>query len=297
MRSHRAFSTDQRGGRGSPLVAAFIERSTATPVSAWDVIRDRVSALQQGVYGENVDGFLMNCARARNVVEIVKRDDIGCDGFIEPVEPSCIAKGYRVVLRTGAPPARRRFTLAHEICHTFFYETVPALKLAATQDDPFEEALCNYGAGCLLMPERVIRDSVLANRPCLDSLDRLCNQFRVSREAMILRLRQLRLWTCEYSLWHAMTDGRFVIDRAYGRTRIAWNWAETSVLERAWRSRRLCRGEAILWRETTKGLATRTVHYEVRRRGESVVALWDDVRLFEEQPPLFSDAQSDAAAG
>jgi Zn-dependent peptidase ImmA (M78 family) len=32
------------------------------------------------------------------------------------------------VLDGATPTVRQRFTIAHEICHTFFYEIVPELK-------------------------------------------------------------------------------------------------------------------------------------------------------------------------
>jgi hypothetical protein len=294
MRSHRAFSISNDSEQASPLITAFLDRVGGASSSPWDVIRDLVSALEQGRSHESVDEFLTRCARLRNIVDIQDQDELGCDGFIEPIAASSISEGFRVVLRQGAPHTRRRFTLAHEICHTFFYEAAPELKLAGAHPDPFEEALCNHGAGCLLMPEAAIRESVLANCPCLDSLDRFCDLFKVSREAMVLRLRGLRLWTCEYSLWHLMTDGQFVIDKTYGRSRIGWNWEDALVLAKAWRSRRVCRGETTLWRETKSGRATRTVHYEVRRRGDIVVSLWDDCDLYEERPPLFERETEDA---
>ncbi len=148
--------------------------------------------------------------------------------WIEPLGAS-LANGFRVVLRKGAPNSRQRFTVAHEICHTFFYEAAPELKLGANHEDPFEEALCNYGASCLLMPEDVIRPNALVSNPCLASLETLSQLFAVSHEAMIVRLRDLGLWRCEYSLWHRMTTGEFAIERLYGWPRINWNWADVSL--------------------------------------------------------------------
>ena len=79
--------------------------------------------------------------------------------------------------------------------------------------DSIEEALCNLGAACLLMPEAAVRESDAVIRPCLVSLETLCEQFKVSHEAMILRLRSLGLWKCEYSRWYKMTSGEFTLDR------------------------------------------------------------------------------------
>jgi hypothetical protein len=52
---------------------------------------------------------------------------------------------------------RRRFTLAHEICHTLFFEQSPGKSLRRrriSEDDL--EALCNIGAGWLLLPDDAI---------------------------------------------------------------------------------------------------------------------------------------------
>jgi hypothetical protein len=288
MRSHRAFSTNSNGSQISQLVAAFGEQTSDPSASAWDVIRERVLALQREASLGIADDVLMKCARLRNIVAIEEQQGIRSDGFIEPLGSS-FANGFRVVLREGAPSSRKRFTLAHEICHTFFYEAAPELKFSACHEDSLEEALCNYGAGCLLIPETAIRESDLALRPCLPSLERLCDLFKVSQETMVVRLRSLGLWKCEYSLWHRMTDGGFVIDRLYGLKRIAWNWLDNFVLQKAWSSGRLHRGKTVLWWETSAGYSTgKSVHYEIKRRGDSLIALWDEQELYEQRPPLLA---------
>jgi hypothetical protein len=289
MRSYRAFSTNGRDSQVSPLVTAFTERTSDRPASAWDVIRERVLALQrEASLGSPAGDVLINCARLRNIVTIEEQKGLSSDGFIEPLGSS-LANGFRVVLREGVPSSRQRFTLAHEICHTFFYEAAPELKFSAYKEDSLEEALCNYGASCLLVPESALRESSLALRPCLPSLETLCHIFKVSHETMVVRLRSLGLWKCEYSLWHKMTGGEFVIDKLYGWKRIDWNWSDPVVLDKAWCSGRLHRGETVLWWETSAGYSTgKSVHYEIKRRGDLLVALWDERKLYERLPPLLS---------
>ena len=65
------------------------------------------------------------------------------------------------------PQTRVRFTIAHEICHTFFYEIVPELKFVSHPTDPAEERLCNAGAAALLMPNY---DVVRATRKVTPSI-------------------------------------------------------------------------------------------------------------------------------
>jgi hypothetical protein len=286
VRSHRVFSTSPKGNQASPLIVAFLERTGGLSASAWHIIRDRVSALEQQVSQDGLDDILTTCARLRNIHVIEEEEGLNSDGFIEPLGSSN-ADGFRVVLRKGVPNARRRFTLAHEICHTFFYEAVPELKFSAGQENRFEEALCNYGAGCLLISETALRETALALRPCLASLETLSELFKVSQETMMVRLRDLGLWRCDYSLWHKMTNGGFVIERLYAWDRIDWNWSDSDVLERAWCSGRLHRGETLLWWETTGGCSTgKVVHYELKRRGDGLIALWDERNLYEQRPPL-----------
>ena len=47
---------------------------------------------------------------------------------------------------------RMRFTIAHELCHTYFYELVPELKFCDHGPNDEEEAICNQGAAALLIP-------------------------------------------------------------------------------------------------------------------------------------------------
>jgi IrrE N-terminal-like domain len=266
-----------------------MERTSDRSASAWDVIRERVLALQcEASFGSPAGDILLNCARLRNIVTIEEQEGLSSDGFIEPLGSS-LANGFRVVLRKDVPSSRQRFTLAHEICHTFFYEAAPELKFSVYKEDSFEEALCNYGASCLLVPESALRESSLALRPCLPSLETLSDIFKVSHETMVVRLRSLGLWKCEYSLWHKMTGGEFVIDKLYGWKRIDWNWSDPVVLHKAWCSGRLHRGETVLWWETSAGYSTgKSVHYEIKRRGDLLVALWDERKLYERLPPLLT---------
>jgi Zn-dependent peptidase ImmA (M78 family) len=56
--------------------------------------------------------------------------ELNCDGLIEPLGKT-FADGFRIKLNKTTPPVRSRFTLVHEICHTFFYQLVPEIKVPA----------------------------------------------------------------------------------------------------------------------------------------------------------------------
>jgi len=74
------------------------------------------------------------------------------DGSLEPLGKG-FDQGFKLTLNARSPKNRVRFTQAHELCHTFFYQYVPEIKFRPHLEDPGEEQLCNFGAAELLMPE------------------------------------------------------------------------------------------------------------------------------------------------
>jgi hypothetical protein len=112
------------------------------------------------------------------------------DGELVPRET-----GFLVRLRSGLSERRRRFALAHEVCHTFFYQggrhevaILDTIELAA------EERICNRFAGALLIPEEPLSYFLQQASRCephgfLDQLAHISGRFRVSVEALIARFR------------------------------------------------------------------------------------------------------------
>jgi len=91
-------------------------------------------------------------------------------------------------------PNRMRFTIAHELIHTFFFELssdAPRNRVKVTSDKDHDqlERLCDFGAGLLLMPSRRI-GPLLDREPQIspDSLRRLAQHFAVSLDALLIRL-------------------------------------------------------------------------------------------------------------
>ena len=151
---------------------------------------------------------LQRFVRDRNVRETQIVSDLPCDGLIEPLGTAYDA-GFRMRLNKNAAGVRRTFTIAHELCHTFFYELVPDLKFVAHKTDEAEERLCNVGAATLLIPAGSIRRAAARLPICLESLDVLAAKYDVSLATMAIRLRSLEVWKSELSLWRRMTNGRF----------------------------------------------------------------------------------------
>jgi len=71
-------------------------------------------------------------------------------------------------------------TIAHEACHTFFYELVPELKFIPHERDEDEERLCNWGAAALLMPASSLRRRMKNVAVNLESLDAIAAEYAVS---------------------------------------------------------------------------------------------------------------------
>src|SRR5258708_31189739 len=159
-------------------------------------------------------------------------EDIRADGALEPLG-AMYTHGFNILLRRQHG-RRRRFTLAHEICHTFFYESAPELKFTQRAPDPTEESLCDLGAAELLMPTTTVQREAMPLPVCIESLSLLAARFAVSVSAMFIRLHSMGLWKCVLSEWTRTTNGNFALSRIYGGKRVPWEWADESAPRKAW---------------------------------------------------------------
>jgi IrrE N-terminal-like domain len=89
---------------------------------------------------------------------------------------------------------RQRFALAHEIIHTFFYDTStdPPLLMKKLPKLPILERLCQLGASQLLLPERLLAqefkvDKTLSPRRVVELAEKYCT----STEVLIRRIDSL----------------------------------------------------------------------------------------------------------
>src|ERR1039458_6899142 len=140
------------------LIERFVAaKDTLKPDVAEHEVVKCVSALRRrvglrAVAPSNLEPFLAS----RNITSVAIEDDLKADGALVPLGRD-FGAGFRMVLRRDLPEGRINFTVAHEICHTFFYERVPEVKFAAHAVDQEEERLCNYGAEEILMPALDLR--------------------------------------------------------------------------------------------------------------------------------------------
>jgi hypothetical protein len=215
---------------------------------------------------------------------------LSSDGYIQPMGAN-FEDGFRMALKGGSSPTRTRFTIAHELCHTFFYELVPEIKFGSREVDAEEERLCNLGASELLIPTPGLKRCAKQYRVSIESLEELAANYVVSPEAMLLRLRSLGLWNCELSFWRP-TERGFSLDRIVGGRKANWVWAEDAPLRETWRSNRNVAGRTYVeLRDADGGLRLRSVCFQVVRRGHSVMALWSAKPIEQERRvlPLFEN--------
>jgi hypothetical protein len=259
----------------SELVRLFVERSgvKANDPSPEQALLELIERGRRKRL-KGVEPQLQQLLKDRNVTSVEVVPDLGCDGFIEPIGRT-FADGFRMRLQTSPSAPRIRFTMAHELCHTFFYELVPEIKFHPHQPDDAEERLCNLGAAALLIPTNSLRARTKKVAISLDSLAQLAREYSVSLPTMLLRLRTLGLWKCELSSWHPATSGDFVLDRLYGIRRAEWRWEDVSDLKRAWDSNQSIFGTGFLYLEGQEGSRRlKPVAYNLKRFGTSVFALW-----------------------
>jgi Zn-dependent peptidase ImmA (M78 family) len=103
------------------------------------------------------------------------------------------SKGQWVIVVNAAhPPARQRFSIAHEFKHCVDAPLDGYLYCADPRINPKEQAeqAANFFAGCLLMPRRWVNAAWVSG---VRDVHRLAVRFDVSEQAMAVRLNQIGL--------------------------------------------------------------------------------------------------------
>jgi hypothetical protein len=135
-------------------------------------------------------------ARALGIPVADSRELTEWDALLIPLKD-----GFRIVCNGNVrSPARRRFSIAHEIAHTFFDNASEAYQMRLARDrrappgcDPLDdlERLCDVVAAELLMPRRAWQEAVAGHGLRAAAIPALARAFGVSREAAALRLVEM----------------------------------------------------------------------------------------------------------
>lgn len=111
---------------------------------------------------------------------------------------------WLILINSSEPETRQRFSLAHEFKHILDHRFIDVLYQHIPEQDrsAYIEYICNYFAGCLLMPRRALKrvwgEGIQRPR-------RLAAHFDVSEAAVTVRLNQTGLARpirCSYSPTH-----------------------------------------------------------------------------------------------
>ena len=124
----------------------------------------------------------------------------------------------QIQFNPNRPPARVRFSIAHEIAHTLFPDCSEFVRNRVayhelTPDGWQLESLCNLAAAEFLMPAGTLPDHIV-NEAGIDELAAWRDKYDVSMEALLLRLTKLSTEPCATFCASAQTSRLDVVPRA-----------------------------------------------------------------------------------
>jgi hypothetical protein len=144
-----------------------------------------------------VDIFRLARDRGIEITEDLVGESCG-EGLLIPFRG-----GYHVRLRKSSTNSRKRFSVAHELGHTFFYKDDGdgprhQIGILNTSERNAEERICNWFASALLIPASKLRQKLgglPAGAPSevLSEVEKTARYFGVSLPALLYRLRSIRL--------------------------------------------------------------------------------------------------------
>lgn len=90
-------------------------------------------------------------------------------------------------------PPRMRFTVAHELCHTFFFNSTGQCIFDAASNDQVAalESLCNRGAGALLLPEDKLASILKKSGTSASQLVAAARNYGISPQVLVLRIGEM----------------------------------------------------------------------------------------------------------
>lgn len=99
---------------------------------------------------------------------------------------------WLIVLNGAESATRNRFSMAHEYKHILDHRFVDVLYRGVNELErpAWIEQICDYFAGCLLMPRAWVKSAYCSGT---QDLDQLARRFQVSQSAMNVRLQQIGL--------------------------------------------------------------------------------------------------------
>lgn len=124
---------------------------------------------------------------------------------------------------------KRRFTVGHEICHTFFNEAHQSLRDSLDWTTGLfdirneEEYLCDVGAAHMLLNPQWLLPMAASQRPSLNALLEIAEGCGASIEATAFQLAQTGRWPCTFVFWE---PGLRKSERVAAEQRAFGGWEE-----------------------------------------------------------------------
>lgn len=150
-----------------------------------------MNAIQEGWTGPPYDPFAL--ADHRNIAVVARED-------IPDARTVATTGGYMIEFNPNQTRSRIKYSICHEIAHTFFPDCDQRIRNRVTHrdtkgDDWQLEALCNIAAAELLMPIGSVT-SLERGRLTIDAILEARKQHEVSAEAVLLRAIRLTSDQC-----------------------------------------------------------------------------------------------------
>jgi Zn-dependent peptidase ImmA (M78 family) len=170
---------------------------------------------------------------AKNLgVVSITREPIALDGLLVLEEA-----GYSIKIRAEHPPARQRFTIAHELGHLIVREagnlappTMQAQICAPGARSAWEEELCDYAAGQLLIPDDWAWEFLGDREPSFSTIAEMAKLCETSLEVAARRVVEQPRWKCRI-VWWTLERGWFRATRSFPR--YEWTTLDEMRLPRA----------------------------------------------------------------
>jgi hypothetical protein len=190
-----------------------------------------------------VDIFGLARERGMEIVEDLVGKSCG-EGLLLPFRG-----GYRVRLRKASTNSRKRFSVAHELGHTFFYKDSGdgprhQIGILNKSERNAEERICNGFASALLIPASELRKRLCglpsdAPSVVLSELEKTARYFGVSLPALLHRLRSIELVGAPGYIFLCMSERPNAVSGKDVALRV-----ELSVSVGSWRDRRIWRNRS-----------------------------------------------------
>lgn len=172
-----------------PFVTKLRDVVPLRPLRRWEALR--IAELQAQRFLK-LSGVTGPAVPERIITELPRIQVTHLNPFPTSAASHWAAGRWLVAIRATEPATRQRFSLAHEFKHIIDHRFVKLIYSGFPETERHEmvEQICDYFAGCLLMPRPWVKSIYCSG---VQDLPELARTFGVSQAAMEVRLNQIGL--------------------------------------------------------------------------------------------------------